>query len=321
MTTDIDKAGLCVPTLNAGASWVSWLDAWAGQLARPDSLAIDSSSTDATAPLAAAAGLQVCTIPRASFNHGGTRQMAVEMLPDAEFIIFLTQDAVLASPYSIANLLAAFDDPEVGAVCGRQLPHPDAGPIGAHARLFNYPDASSVRTAADIPSAGIKTAFLSNSFAAYRRSALMSVGGFPEDVVFGEDMCVAARMILSGWKIAYRADAQVYHSHDYRMAQEFRRCFDIGVMHVREPWLLEKFGKPEGEGARFVRSEAAYLWAHAPRLIPSAWLRTLLKLAGYRLGKAEAGLPLRLKMRLGMHHGYWKKNEAAGEINSSGERV
>ena len=149
----------------------------------------------------------------------------------------------------------------------------------------------------------------------------MSVGGFPEDVVFGEDMCVAARMILSGWKIAYRADAAVYHSHDYGMRQEFQRYFDIGVLHAREPWLLEKFGKPEGEGVRFVRSETAYLWKHAPRLIPSAWLRTLLKLAGYRLGKAEAGLPLRLKMRLGMHHGYWKKNEAACEINSSGERA
>ena len=305
MTIDISKVGLCVPTLNAGASWMDWLVAWATQRARPCSLAIDSSSTDATPEMAAAAGIQVCTIPRTSFNHGRTRQMAVEMLPDAEFIVFLTQDAVLAAPNSIANLLAAFDDPEVGAVCGRQLPRPDSGPIGAHARLFNYPDAGSVKTAADIHAMGIKTAFLSNSFAAYRKSALMSTGGFPGDVVFGEDMCVAARMILAGWKIAYCADAQVYHSHDYGMWQEFKRYFDIGVMHAREPWLLEKFGKPEGEGARFVRSEIAYLWAHAPHLVLSAWWRTLLKLAGYRIGKAESALPVWLKRRLGMLHGYW----------------
>lgn len=303
MTIDISKVGLCVPTLNAGALWMDWLVAWAAQLARPDSLAIDSSSTDATPEMAAAAGIQVCTIPRASFSHGGTRQMAVEMMPDAEFIVFLTQDAVLATPHSIANLLASFDDPEVGAVCGRQLPHPDVGPIGAHARLFNYPDGSSVISADDIPVRGIKAAFLSNSFAAYRKSALMSAGGFPRHVVFGEDMCVAARMILAGWKIVYRADAQVYHSHDYGMWQEFRRYLDIGVMLARESWLLDRFGRPEGEGARFVRSETAYLWEHAPHLVVSAWWRTLLKLAGFRIGKSETALPVWLKRRLGMLRG------------------
>jgi rhamnosyltransferase len=306
MTMDIAKVAVCVPTLNAGTVWPRWLAAWAAQFARPQTLAIDSSSTDATSVLAAEAGIAIHTIPRAAFNHGGTRQMAAGMLADAEFVVFLTQDAILATPDAIANLLAAFDDPAVGAVCGRQLPHRDAGPIAAHARYFNYPGVSSVRTAADIPAQGIKSAFLSNSFAAYRKSALLSVGGFPADVIFGEDMCVAARMLMSGWKLVYRADAAVHHSHDYSMRQEFRRYFDIGVLHAREPWLLEKFGRPEGEGMRFVRSETAYLWKHAPHLLPSAWLRTLLKLAGYRLGKAEAHLPLWLKRRLGMLHGYWK---------------
>jgi len=306
MIMDIEKVAVCVPTLNAGASWSCWLAAWSAQFETPHTLAIDSSSTDATSALAAEAGIAIHTIPRTAFNHGGTRQMAAGMLSGAEFVVFLTQDAILATPDAITKLLEAFDDPQVGAVCGRQLPHRDAGPIGAHARRFNYPDASAVRSAADIAALGVKTAYLSNSFAAYRKSALMSVGGFPHDVIFGEDMCVAARMLLSGWKVAYRADAAVHHSHDYGMAQEFRRYFDIGVLHAREPWLLEKFGRPEGEGLRFVRSETAYLWKHAPHLLPSAWLRTLLKLAGYRLGKAEAHLPLWLKRRLGMLHGYWK---------------
>lgn len=303
---DVTRVALCVPTLNAGALWTGWLAAWSAQLIRPPTLAIDSSSTDATPALAAAAGMRVHSIPRATFNHGGTRQMAAEMLNDAEFVVFLTQDAILATPHAISNLLAAFDDPEVGAVCGRQLPHWDAGPIAAHARHFNYPGVSAIRSAADIPALGIKTAYLSNSFAAYRKSALMSVGGFPQDVIFGEDMCVAARMLLSGWKVAYRADAAVRHSHDYRLRQEFQRYFDIGVMHAREPWLLKRFGKPEGEGARFVISETVYLWKHAPHFLPSAWFRTLLKLVGYRLGKAEYALPVWLKRQLGMLHGYWK---------------
>lgn len=136
---------------------------------------------------------------------------------------------------------------------------------------------------------------------------MVSVGGFPADVIFGEDMCVAARMILAGWKIAYRPDAQVYHSHDYGMWQEFRRYFDIGVMLAREPWLLDTFGKPEGEGARFVRSETAYLLRHAPLLVPSAWWRTLLKLAGFRIGKAEPVFPAWLRRRLGIVYGSGQK--------------
>ncbi|MDD2701323.1 MAG: glycosyltransferase [Sideroxydans sp.] len=306
MPLDPSKVAVCVPTLNAGNAWGRWLDAWSAQRVRPPTLAIDSESNDDTPLLAQAAGLRVQRIPRATFNHGGTRQRSVEQLGDAEFIVFLTQDAILATPHAIGNLLAEFDDPAVGAVGGRQLPHPDAGPIAAHARHFNYPDSSCVRSAADIPALGIRTAFLSNSFAAYRRRALLAVGGFPSDVIFGEDMCVAARMLLSGWKLAYRADAAVHHSHDYGMAQEFRRYFDLGVMHARETWLTQRLGRPEGEGARFVRSELLWLARHAPQLIPSAALRTLLKLAGYQLGKAEAALPVGIKRQLGMLSSYWR---------------
>ena len=89
------------------------------------------------------------------------------------------------------------------------------------------------------------------------------------------------------------------------MTQEFQRYFDIGVFHARESWLLESFGKPEGEGGRFVRSELRYLGRHAPWLIPSALLRTILKYSGYRLGRMEQRLPLWLKRRCSMHKGFW----------------
>jgi rhamnosyltransferase len=58
---------------------------------------------------------------------------------------------------------------------------------------------------------GIKSIFISNSFAAYRRSALLAVGGFRKDVIFGEDTVTAARLLLSGYQVAYSAQACVYH--------------------------------------------------------------------------------------------------------------
>jgi hypothetical protein len=33
--------------------------------------------------------------------------------------------------------------------------------------------------------------------------------------------CVAGRMLLAGYKIAYAAEARVYHSHAYSLVQEF----------------------------------------------------------------------------------------------------
>ena len=303
----MNKIGLFIPLRNGGELWRRCLEAFALQTLKPaHRLVIDSSSTDGGAELARSAGFTVHTITRERFNHGTTRQWGVSMLPDAEILVFMTQDAVPATPDTLEKLLAGFADERTGAAYGRQLPHPDGGPIGAHARLFNYPADDSVKTLADVPRLGIKAAFLSDSFAAYRRSALIEAGGFPKGVILGEDTYVAAKMLLNGWKIAYCAGAQAFHSHDYTLAQEFGRYFDTGVFHGREPWIRQKFGQPTGEGMRFVRSELRFLASGRPFLIPSALVRTALKFAGYKLGMLERHWPLWLKRRLSMHSGYWK---------------
>lgn len=304
------KLGLIVPTLNAGPRWRKWLEVLEAQTCKPEvRLLIDSSSTDDTVTLAKRHGFETRIIPRAEFNHGATRQWGVSLLPaEVDRIVFLTQDALLANSHAIERLVAAFADERVGAAYGRQLPHVDAGPIGAHARVFNYPAKSQTRSYADRQRFGIKTAFISNSFAAYRRTALNAVGGFPGDVIMNEDTFVAGRMLLSGWQIAYRADAEVHHSHDYALAEEFRRYFDIGVFHARNPWMRERFGEVDGEGLRYVYSELGYLARQAPRRIPSALLRNTLKWLGYTLGRRwHRELPSSLRKRFSLHPAYWNR--------------
>jgi rhamnosyltransferase len=212
---------------------------------------------------------------------------------------------LLADPYAISRLVSVFANPSVACVYGKQLPHTDATPVAAHARLFNYPAASRVVSLADKERLGLKACFMSNSFAAYRVADLQAVGGFPSDVILGEDMSVAARLLMAGKSVAYVADACAYHSHNYSVMQEFRRYFDTGVFHARSPWLLAEFGSAGGEGLRFVRSELAYLWRHAPGWIPSALVRTAAKLIGYRLGRLESRWPLWFKRWCSMHKGYW----------------
>jgi rhamnosyltransferase len=296
-----------VPTLNAAADWPGFAPALLACVPPEQVLIIDSSSDDETTTFARNAGFRVRSIPQSQFNHGATRQLAAEMLPDADILIYMTQDAILTSPAAIANLLRAFEDPSVAAAYGRQLPRIGARAIEAHARSFNYPESSDIRTFASRERLGFKAIFISNSFAAYRRSALTAVGGFPTQVIFGEDTVTAARLLMAGHKVAYVSEASARHSHPYTWTQEFKRYFDIGVLHSREQWLLDSFGGAGGEGKRFILSEMKYLLHNECLQIPSALVRTGLKLLGYRLGRKESRLPLGMKRKLSMHHRFWAK--------------
>ena len=279
------NVSLCIPTLNASGIWKEfWAGLQAQTLQPSEILVLDSSSTDGTAEMAQRDGGRVVTIPRADFRHGGTRQHAAELASGADVLVYLTQDSILADANALVRLTAAFDDPAVGAAYGRQLPRPGANPIEAHARLFSYPPVSAIRRVEDTASLGFRAIFFSNSFGAYRRSALRQVGGFPRELNFGEDTVAAARLLQSGWKIAYVADALAYHSHAHSRREEFWRYYHIGQLHGSEPWLVREFGQASREGRKFVMSELRFLFRRAPWLIPEAMLRSGLKYLGYKRG-------------------------------------
>jgi len=300
------RVALIIPTYNAAPYWDVLSAGIAAQSFVPDrKIVIDSSSQDGTAELARRDGFEVLEISPRDFNHGGTRQMGADQAMDANILIYLTQDAVPSGADSFANLARAFEDAEIGAAYGRQLPREKASPIEAHARHFSYGENSAVRSWESRRIAGFKSIFFSNAFGAYRREARMSVGGFSPDVIFGEDTLVVARMHRAGWKTAYVADALARHSHAYSIAEEFRRYFDIGVLHARENWLLEQFGSASGEGRRFVLSELKYLGKHGPHHVPSAMARTMAKYLGYKIGRRESRIDPRLKYHLGLNRQYW----------------
>lgn len=294
-----------IPTYNGQRDLSRLLDSLQLQSVEFDVLVVDSSSTDGSLDLAMNRVGKVHVIPSSQFNHGGTRQLIIDLHPEYDIFVFMTQDTYLDDTAAIANLIAYFADPKVAAVCGRQLPHIDATALAQHARAFNYPPNVVVKSIDDTSKLGIKTAFMSNSFAAYRATALSAVGGFPVHVIFAEDMFVAARMLLGGWKVVYAGNAECRHSHNYAMLEEFRRYFDMGVFHAREPWIREAFGGAGGEGLRYVKSELKFLGLSRLYLWPAAVLRNSVKLLGYKLGHLEDRLPIGLKRRLSMYKRYW----------------
>ena len=300
------KFALILPTRNPGELFPQWLDALTQQIIKPEQIIIiDSESTDGTPEKAQQQGFIIHKIAMQNFNHGGTRNLGASLLnDDIEIVIFMTQDAILHSPQSLAQLLAAFTDKNVTAAYGRQLPHTNANPLATHARFFNYPPQSSRKTMRDIPRLGIKTPFLSNAFAAYRVTMFRELGGFPEKVILGEDMYLTGKMILSGYDIAYCAEAIVRHSHNYTLYQEMRRYFDIGVFHQQQDWIRKAFGHSTGEGKRFVLSEWKYLYRHAPSWIPRSLCITLGKWLGYQLGLHWKRIPKRFLPYLSLHKNY-----------------
>ncbi|HCD7829048.1 TPA: glycosyltransferase family 2 protein, partial [Klebsiella pneumoniae] len=254
------KYFIAIPTFNGGILWKNVAKA-IREYSPQDILVqvIDSGSTDKTVDYAKDQGFELISINSKDFNHGATRNLAVDLHKDKyDIVIFLTQDA-LPTPFFVEKIIKAFDDPMVSCAYGRQLPHSDANPIAKHARLFNYTNNSYTSSIRDVPSMGLKTVFISNSFAAYRISSFEKIGGFPSNTILSEDMYFAAKSVLNGYKVAYIAEAMVRHSHNYSLTEEFKRYFDIGVFHADQPWIRNDFGGAGGEGKRFLISEFLYL--------------------------------------------------------------
>jgi rhamnosyltransferase len=306
----LTDARILIPVRNGGERWREAAAALRRCVLCPESvIVIDSDSTDGSGQVAREHGFTVERIDVRDFNHGRTRQEAVaKHCGNVPFAILLTQDAVLESDRSLTEILAAFGDPGVGAAYGRQLPHPGAHPVAAYANLVNYPPESSTRSVEDSAYLGMKVAYLSNSFAAYRVAALQQCGGFPSHLILGEDTYVAMRMLLSGWRVRYCAHARVFHSHNYTLVEEMERFFDYGVLHAQCPGILTRFGAAEATGLKLLRSEVRYMGRRAPWLLPQVAVRSCLKFVGYRLGRSYNRLPVSLCRRLSMTKGYWNSS-------------
>ena len=252
--------------------------------------------------------VKVYHVSKREFDHGGTRRMGVKK-SSADVFVMMTQDAMPKDDRLIEKLVEPLQG-EVAVAYARQLPREDSTPVESYTREFNYPAKSRIKSAADLDSLGIKTFFCSNVCAMYERETYLAQGGFPRRTIFNEDMIYAGGLIQSGYAIAYAADAEVIHSHNYSGREQFHRNFDLAVSQVEHP---EIFGgvASEGEGIRLVKKTAAHcLQIGKPWLIAVLVWQSGCKYLGYRLGKAYRRLPRGLVLRCTMNRAYWEREDA-----------
>lgn len=249
--------------------------------------------------------LSIHHISHKEFDHGKSRNFGAKK-SEADIIVFMTQDAVPANEYLLEKLIAPLADENVACSYARQLPAEDSTMTEQLTREFNYPADPKVKSKADLKDMGIKTYFCSNVCCAYNAKIFKELQGFINHTIFNEDMIYAAKVIDNGYKIAYAADAEVIHSHNYSASQQFHRNFDLGVSQADHPEIFGNISS-ESEGIKMVKETIAKLkHAGCTKEIPGYIVTSGCKFIGYRLGKMYKKLPMWLVRKCTMSPAYWK---------------
>ena len=249
---------------------------------------------------------EVHLLKKEEFDHGGTRHLGTSF-SDAEYLLFLTQDAMPQDTKLVENLLKAFSwDDQIKAAYGRQLPNAKCREIEKYTRSFNYPEESRIKSKEDLNILGIKTFFCSNVCAMYEKETYDRLGGFIRRTIFNEDMIYAGGLIQKDYKIAYAADAQVVHSHNYNAVEQFHRNFDLAVSQTDNPQIFAGI-RSEKEGIRLVINTAKHLlkvkkpWLLFPLVTTSAG-----KILGYKFGQNYRRLSDDFILKCTMNQSYWR---------------
>jgi cellulose synthase/poly-beta-1,6-N-acetylglucosamine synthase-like glycosyltransferase len=179
---------------------------------------VDDGSTDATGPLAAAAGATVLAGQARGLGAARNRGTASGR---GAIVAFMDADAY-AAPDWLNSLVEALADPALAGAGGVQLAPDDA--TAFQRRLQRFLECVGFVSDYVRPSGGAvrPTAHNPGCNSAYRRAVLEAVGGFREDLFPCDDLDLDRRLTLAGYRLGFAPAARVYH-YRVRDLAEFRR--------------------------------------------------------------------------------------------------
>jgi len=225
-------------------------------------IVIDSGSSDGSVEFLEAAAirdprLRIHRIAPAEFHHARTRNLGTR-LAKGRFIAFLGGDAIPLGQRWLATLSEPVRTGKAAASYGRQLPRPDANEGNACRMLYNY-QPNSLLKRADTPLPPKELYFFSSVSCCIDRTLAPELL-FDETYPVNEDTTLSATLIRNGHAIAYVAEAEVEHSHDYSYVEILQRYFDNAVVSTRlGVFRQEDAGRLRGEGLAYIRSSLRWL--------------------------------------------------------------
>ncbi|WP_317705641.1 MBL fold metallo-hydrolase [Methylomarinovum caldicuralii] len=173
---------------------------------------VDSGSTDGTLQIAERHGCRIYHITREEFSFGRALNIGCEAAA-GEILVFISGHCVPANNRWLQHLCQPILDGQAQYTYGRQISGPESH--YSERRIFAkyFPEKSR------IPQEGF---FCNNANSALLKSAWAEYG-FDEELTGLEDMELAQRLVKAGGKVAYVAEAAVYHHHNETWPQVRRR--------------------------------------------------------------------------------------------------
>lgn len=246
-------------------------------------LVIDSGSTDGSVELIRQSHpAHFVQITPQAYNPSRVMNQGMQMAR-SPYAIFLNADATPQGSNWLAPLATALFDPQIAAVFGRQIPRPDCQAVYAHdyERCFgSEPEAARWDHFFSMASSGI-------------RKDIWALRGFLEKMQYSEDDEYTRWCRAQGYRVVYRPESIVMHSHNYTAAQVYRRSFGEGqALAVISPQKGDDFAWPRylflgwlndlRRDLQFcARTGRWQEWPHAARI---RWRQRWGKRAGFRMG-------------------------------------
>lgn len=195
-------------------------------------------------------GANYSVISPKEFSHSLTREREA-LQATGDITVFISQDIIIEDTKWLEKLTLPIIKGECEASFSRQICNNKS--IERYTRINNYPKESRIASIKDVDRLGINTFFFSDVASAVDNKIFKKLKGYDgKNLLTNEDMYFAYKLINSGYRIKYCADAQVFHSHDYKFKELFRRYFDQGVFLKQNP-NLTKYGA-NGSAVKLLKS-------------------------------------------------------------------
>ena len=291
-----------IPTKNAGVEFKTVLEKiYNQQELHLELIIVDSGSTDHTLEIVTRYPAKVIKINPEEFRHGKTRNMALTY-SSADYIVFLSQDAVPADEYWLSNLLRNFSDEKTAGVFSKQIPRKKTHEIQRFFYMYYFPETKIVRPNKLYNS--IQNRFFSNVSSCIKKEVLQKYP-FDNSILTTEDQEWANRIIKSGYKTVYEPESIVIHSHNHRLKQIFKGYFDSAS--AQSEITRKEYVDFKKNSKQYITKEFIHILNNKPTEIPYWITNNIAKVTGIFLGLQDKKLPIFWKKKFSSNNYYWCK--------------
>ena len=190
---------------------------------KPDEIILmDNESQDSTCRVAKDRGAIVHSIKRDEFTYGRALNHAAKVT-HGDIIVFLSAHSPPINLSWLQNLVAPIENGKAQVSFGRQVPIPGLNHLEEWIIYRTFPKRPNIFKSM----LGLQKISFSNANSAVLASILRDYP-FREDLAFNEDYEWARRLEAKGFRILYRPDAVVYHSHQFKPTQLEQRMERVG---------------------------------------------------------------------------------------------